>query len=86
MRTIITTYYGPGKARPIVKINRSSRRDEALPNVCRHMTNNDYGAVVAEVVDEGTAELLLVVTYHMGENMRVAFKSDVRHPVCITNI
>lgn len=85
-RTLITTYYGPGKHKPVVKTTRSSIRDEVGPNVLRHMTRNDYGAVVAVVHDCETAELLLVATYAIGKKFQVVFESDVKNPVCITDI
>ncbi|MGZ8887998.1 MAG: hypothetical protein ACXW1D_00400 [Halobacteriota archaeon] len=85
-RTLKTIYFGPGRGKPVVKTTRSSRRDEALPSVCRHMTQNDYGATVASVHDEETGELLLVVTYKMGERLQVVFEGDVKNPVCITDI
>jgi len=89
MRNLITTYYGPasgkhGKHKEVVKTNRSSRREEALPTAIRHLTLNSYGATVAEVVDDDTAELLLVVTYKMGERLQVVFEQDVTKPVCVT--
>lgn len=88
IRTLKTTYYGPGrgKDKPIVKVTHSSRRIEALPSVCRHMQANDYGAVVAMVHDEETAELLLVVTYTIGSKLQVVFEADVKNPVCLTDI
>ena len=85
-RTLKTTYFGPGKGKPVVKTTRSSRREEALPSVCRHMTQNHYGATVASVHDEETGELLLVVTYRIGERLQVVFEGNAKHPVCITNI
>lgn len=85
-RTLVTTYFGPGRARPTVRTTRGSRREEVLPNICRHMTRNDYGAVVAECHDEETAELLLVVTYFIGKKLNVAFEADASNPICITEI
>lgn len=84
MRNLITTYYGPGRNKEVVKTNRSSRREEALPTICRHLTMNSYGATVAELIDGDTAELLLVVTYKMGERLQVVFEQDVTKPVCVT--
>lgn len=86
MRNLITTYHGPGRKHPVVKTTRGSNRDEILPNICRHMTRNDYGAVVAECHDEDTGELLLVVTYWIGTKLQVMFEADVTKPICITNI
>ena len=87
-RTLITTYYGPGKGKnkPIVRITRGSQREEAIANISRHMLRNDYGAVVADVVDSETGELLAVATYHIGESFKVVFVSDVIHPICVTDI
>lgn len=47
------------------------------------MTDNDYGATVADVTDLDTGELLLVVTYHIGEDLKVAFRQNVKHPICV---
>lgn len=87
-RTLKTTYYGPGRSKdkPIVKTTYGSKRDELGPHIMRHMTNNDYGAVVAEAYDTETSELLLVATYFIGEQFKVSFRSDVTNPVCITHI
>lgn len=86
MRNLVTTYYGPGRKRPVTKTTRGSRREEILPNICRNLTRNAYGAVVAECHDEETGELLLVVTYWIGAKLAVVFEQDVTHPICITNI
>ncbi len=79
----ITVYYGPGRNKPVVKTTHGRNFDEALPNVARHMTRNDYGAIVAEVTDAETAELLLVATYKMGEKFNVAFQAVKGHPICV---
>lgn len=83
MRTLQTTYYGVGRNKPVVKTTRGSKLNECLPNICRHMTDNDYGAIVADVTDLETGELLLVVTYHIGEDLKVGFRQNVKHPVCV---
>ena len=85
-RPLITTYYGPGKHKPVVKITRSSRIEETLPNIVRHMTANDYGAVVAECVDEEYGELLYVATYMIGESFKVMFQKQTSKVVCVTNL
>ena len=91
-RTLITTYYGPNSspdpyaAKPVVKITHSSVRSELLPNICRHMTRNDYGAIVATAHEADTGELLLVVTYDIGSYLRIVFEPDASKPVCITTI
>ena len=82
MRNLTTTYLGPKHA--TLKITRGSNREEILPNICRHMTRNDYSANVAECHDEDTGELLLVVTYFLGKKLTVAFEGDVKNPICIT--
>lgn len=84
MRTLITTYYGPRKA--VLKKTRGSRIEELLPNIMRHFTRNDYGATVAESIDEETGELLFVVSYRIGEKLQVVFERDVKRPVCVTDI
>lgn len=88
IRTIKTTYYGPGrgKNKPVIKITRGSRIGECLPNVTRMLTQKLRGdAVVAEVYDETYGELLLVVTYYPGEKLQTVFEHDVNRPVCLTN-
>jgi hypothetical protein len=85
-RTIKTTYYGPGrgKNKPEVKTTLGRNREEIGPNIMRHMTRNDYGAVVAEAYDIETGELLLVATYFIGEAFKVTFEPDVSNPVCVS--
>lgn len=87
-RTLVTTYYGPGKGsnKPVVKITRGLHRDELVPNISRKMVQNAYGAVVAEAVDDETGELLLVCTYAIGARFAVIFEADVTNPVCVTDI
>jgi hypothetical protein len=83
IRTLQTTYYGPGRKKPVVRVTHGSNRHEALPNIMRRMTQNLDGATVAEVVDTDYGELLLVVTMFPGESIRVAFKKAT-HPVLVT--
>jgi hypothetical protein len=84
MRPIQTTYYGPGRKKPVVKVTHGSNRHEILPNIMRRLTQNLDGATVVEVIDvENHGELLLVVTMFPGESIRVAFKKAT-HPVLVT--
>lgn len=86
-RSIVTTYYGPGSHRPIVKRTYSSNPLEVQPNITRNMAvMNKYGAVVAEAHDEEYGELLCVATYFIGEEFRIVPHTDVHRPVLVTNL
>lgn len=88
---IVMTFYGPkvghGKNAyyPVVKKNRGSDPQEVLSNIMRHLSRNSYGATVVEAHDEEYGELLLVVTYHIGESMKIMFEADRKRPVLLTD-
>jgi hypothetical protein len=87
-RNITTVYYGPSNNRdihkkPIVKRTRSSVIENALPNAVRHMAQNDYGATVCSIEDDDTGQLLGVITYKIGETLKVHFEADVDRPLCL---
>lgn len=92
-RTLITTYYKPGKGakKDIIRVTRGSNRDEIVPNISRAMTTGRYhmdnlyaGLAISE--DGETGELLCVATYKPGESFKVKFVGDVTNPICITDI
>ena len=88
-RTLVTTYYGPHKE--VLKITRSVRLVECLPNIMRHLTQGHFrkdrvNAHVVDVVDEANYnQLMLVVTDHPGEPLTIAFEADSYRPVLTTN-
>lgn len=84
MRHLVTTYFGPGKSKPVVKTTRGSRIEEVVPNISRHMTQNDYGATVASVHDDNTGQLLVTATYFIGAKLNFQFH-DADTPICVTN-
>lgn len=82
-RFITTTYYGPGKHKPIVRVTHGSLPERALSNAMYHLSQNHYGAVVVDITGEHM-ELLAVLTYQIGEKLQVVMKRDVANPVCVT--
>lgn len=89
-RALKTTYYGhndPGSPKSILKTTWGSNRVEVLPNIMRRLTQNLDGAVVVETIDtDNHDELVMVVTMWPGEEIKVPYVGDVKHPKFLTDL
>lgn len=79
-RLIRTTYYEFGGIKP-VKVTWSAWADMAARNAFYHLSQNNYAAGVAEVVDTGNYdELCSVLTRDIQGNIATIFKRDPKRP------
>ncbi len=77
----VTTFYGEGNHK--VQVNRGGSARRACLHAVDHMQMNHYAARVAEVYDERTGELHIVLTYSPDGQMRIVFKRDPADPTCV---
>lgn len=88
-RTLVTTYYGPHNE--VLKVTRSVRLVECLPNIMRHLTQGHFrkdrvNAHVVDVVDEANYnQLMLVVTDFPGEPLNIPFEHENYRPILTTS-
>jgi hypothetical protein len=82
MLTIKTVFY---RGKVEIKTNRAKHANSAVLRAVDHMQLNSYGATVAEVYDEETAELHAVVTHNVAGRISIVFRRDPVAPVCVTN-
>lgn len=79
-RLIKTTYYKYG-SQEVVKVTWAAHADFAARNAFYKLTQNDYAAGVAEVVDTGNFdELCSVLTRDIEGNIATVFKRDPKRP------
>jgi adenine deaminase len=72
----ISTVYYRGKL--VVKANRASRANNAVPRAVAHMQINRYQASVAEVFDLTTGELHAVIRRAVSGDIHIVFKREVK--------
>lgn len=72
-RMIHTEYSFRGE---LLKVNRASDPNRAVPNCIAHMQINKYGASIAEVWDTETSELHAVIRRSMNGNINIVYRRD----------
>ena len=72
--SITTVFYHRGK---VVRINKSSLANNAVPRSVFYMQTNRYDATTAEVFDEHDGVLHAVITRNIQGNIKIVFKREV---------
>ena len=89
-RLIETTYYEYGKnpsKETEVMVTRSTRVDLANRNAFYRLTQNDYGAGVAVIIDKGNYdELCTIITRDINGDINTQFKRNPKRPILTTSL
>lgn len=64
-RPIITAYYKDVKARQLIRANNAKWAWSAVKNTMHHMSQNHYGAMLAEISDTNTGTVHAVFRFRL---------------------